>query len=60
MNLSSAELPRTQSRSQKVEVDAELEADDEEVFWRGVFVVPHQHKVLFHKEVEIKANELPT
>lgn len=57
--LSKAVLP-SQPKAQKLEADADLEADEEEPFWRGVFVVPHQHKVLFRKEIEFKTNKLST
>lgn len=63
--LSKAVLP-SQPKVQKLEAndgleaDADLEADEEEPFWRGVFVVPHQHKVLFRKEIEVKTNKLST
>jgi hypothetical protein len=62
---SSAEFPYSKPRFQKTEVNADLETadlettDEEEPFWRGIFVVPHQHKVLFHKEIEIKTSHLP-
>ncbi|MGB7709099.1 MAG: hypothetical protein WBL95_06085 [Microcoleus sp.] len=59
-NPPSKSVPRSQPKFQKLEADADLEADEEEPFWRGVFVVPHQPKVLFRKEVEVKTNKLPT
>ncbi|MEZ2320745.1 MAG: hypothetical protein ACBR15_17275 [Microcoleus sp.] len=57
-NPPSKSVPRSQPKFQKLEADAGLEADEEEPFWRGVFVVPHQHKVLFRKEIEVKTNKL--
>ncbi|HAT12708.1 MAG TPA: hypothetical protein DDZ60_05475 [Planktothrix sp. UBA10369] len=59
-NPPSKAVPRSQPKFQKLEADAGLEADEEEPFWRGVFVVPHQHKVLFRKEIEVKTNKLST
>jgi hypothetical protein len=37
----------------------ESEDDEQEPIWRGVFVVPHQHKVLFRKKMVIETDKLP-
>ncbi|HAG84151.1 MAG TPA: hypothetical protein DCL61_24095 [Cyanobacteria bacterium UBA12227] len=58
-DLLSKNLPHSQPQLQEFETD-EVEIDEEEPFWRGVFVLPRSTKVLFSKEVEIKRNEVPT
>ncbi len=44
----------------KINDDLELESDEIEPFWRGVFVVPHQPKVLFSQKMELKPNKAST
>lgn len=53
-------LPRSPSRDQKLEIDADFETDEEEPFWRGVFALPSSTEVIFSKKIEVKVDELPS
>ena len=47
-------IPHPQSKLQ------DFETDEEEPVWRGVFPLPHNAKVLFSQEIEIKKSEVTT
>jgi hypothetical protein len=53
-------IPRLPPKQQEIKVNEELESDETEPFWRGVFVVPHHPKILFSQEMEIKPNKPST
>ncbi|MEQ9369400.1 MAG: hypothetical protein RIG63_10275 [Coleofasciculus chthonoplastes F3-SA18-01] len=55
---SSTNVPRSQSKLQEIEAD-QLETDEEEPFWRGIFALPRSSDVLFSKKIELKVDELP-
>lgn len=56
-NLKHGEFLASKYQSSEAAADIEME---EEPCWRGTFVVQHQPKILFSKEIEIASNKLPT
>lgn len=50
------------SNQQEIKINDDLELDSDEIqpFWRGVFVVPHHPKILFSQQIELKPNKPST
>lgn len=61
-SIPSTAIPRSQSKHQEQdnEIDDDLEIDEVEPFWRGVFALPSSNEVIFSKRIEVKIDELPS
>ena len=59
-NFPESVIPRLPPKQQKIKVNKELESDEIDPFWRGVFVVPHHPKILFSQEIELKPDKPST
>lgn len=57
-NIAVCSLNRSQFH--KNEIDDDLETDEIEPFWRGVFALPSSEEVLFSQTIEVKVDELPS